>query len=173
MFDLWGLGRTAPAGPAPTIHAVLRAAHVLELALDREFRGATLTPVQARAAMVLDTRRAGRTISDLAFELGTGAPAASRLLTRLERKGLVERDIGFDGREVTARLTGPGRRAWRDAAPRLERVERDVSALLESERHGDVRELHRLLEVAAELARRRGNPLRDLRAVPPLFLDGA
>ncbi|MFP5019319.1 MarR family winged helix-turn-helix transcriptional regulator [Pseudonocardia phyllosphaerae] len=62
-----------------------------------------------RAALVTLLAHPGRTVSWLADVLGLTGSGATRLVTRLEREGLVARTAGADTRERRVRLTVPGR----------------------------------------------------------------
>lgn len=62
----------------------------------------------------------GRTLrmGELATAIGSTAPKLSKAVTRLEKRGLVERLARRgDGRAIDVRLTREGRRAWLKATP--------------------------------------------------------
>src|SRR5689334_14121957 len=98
---------------------------------------------QAPAALVLLDRPEERTIEDLRQALSLSHSATVRLVDRLVQDGLVERGPGRDGRTVTPRLTGSGRRTA--AAVRRARA-RAVERLLASLEPAERDQLAHLLE---------------------------
>jgi len=69
------------------------------------------------------TLRAG----ELAAALGAPAPKLSKAVTRLEKRGLVERAAcAEDGRAINVRLTRDGRRTWLRATPPHIELARDT-----------------------------------------------
>jgi DNA-binding MarR family transcriptional regulator len=89
---------------------------VTTLAVNEAAEAAELTVTQWRLLVVLE--RDGARIGELAARLRLSVPSASRLVRRLERRGLVsaERDE-HDRRATVVRLTTTGRRV-RDAVLR-------------------------------------------------------
>ncbi len=71
--------------------------------------GADLTFPQWRAVVVLGERTDGARIGEVAGRVGVTIPATSRLLRRLERRGLVALGVDEQDRRATrARLTDRG-----------------------------------------------------------------
>lgn len=99
--------------------------------------------------------RAGASLAEVAEHLGLGAPAASRLVDELVRRGLIARAaVAADRRRIALRLLAPGKRALASAravgrGPLQERL----SALSEEEKtqlSDAVTSLRRLMGVATE-----------------------
>lgn len=71
--------------------------------------GADLTFVQWRVLLVVGERNEGTSVSDIAARIGAHASPASRLISRLKRRGiLVTEKSELDGRVTTVRLTPAG-----------------------------------------------------------------
>jgi DNA-binding MarR family transcriptional regulator len=87
-------------------------------------RPAGITPEQYHVLRILqDAGSAGTPLSAVAERSPVGDPDVTRLLDRLEQRGLARRDRdATDRRVVTARITGNGRRL-------LDQLEGDVEAL--------------------------------------------
>ncbi|WP_019632085.1 MarR family transcriptional regulator [Actinomadura atramentaria] len=102
----------APLGqdPQETATALDAAADALLEAVARAHAGpdVPVPPTQLRALFIVE--RGPVNVSGLAAGLGALASSASRLCDRLEASGLLLRDAGRDGREVTLRLSAEGRR---------------------------------------------------------------
>ncbi len=80
------------------------------LALAQADAGFELTFPQWRALLVLGERSDGARIGEVAARVGVTLPATSRLLRRLERRGLTILSVDESDRRATrARLTGRGR----------------------------------------------------------------
>jgi DNA-binding MarR family transcriptional regulator len=80
----------------------------------------TSTTLSARQLEVLAflERREHWLIGQVASELGVSSAAATKAITRLERKGLVTRSVNItDRRCVNVRITRAGSDAIRQAAP--------------------------------------------------------
>jgi DNA-binding MarR family transcriptional regulator len=109
---------------------------------------AGLTPEQYHVLRILhDAGSAGTPLSTIAERSPVGDPDVTRLLDRLEQRGLATRTReAADRRVVTARITGEGRRL-------LERLEAPVAALharqLGPLGERGLQELRRLLRKAA------------------------
>ena len=87
---------------------------------------------------------------ELAAALDSPAPRLSKAVTRLEKRGLVERvPSPGDGRAVSIRLTREGRKTWLQATPPHITLARDI--LLADY---DDAELQRLAELLQPLLRR-------------------
>ncbi len=71
--------------------------------------GADLTFVQWRVLLIVGERAEGVSIGEIATRIGANASPASRLISRLKRRGVVvtEKD-GSDGRVTRVRLTESG-----------------------------------------------------------------
>lgn len=104
--------------------------------------GHDLHPAQAMCLRVLADRD-GVSQRDLAQDLLLSAPTVTRMLQRMERRGLVERAADEnDQRVAVVRLTDAGRALGRDVERALgEYLERTVARLPEQDR----RDLARLL----------------------------
>ncbi len=71
--------------------------------------GADLTFVQWRVLLVVGERDEGASVSEIASRIGAHASPASRLISRLKRRGIVATEKGeLDGRVTTVRLTDVG-----------------------------------------------------------------
>ena len=117
-----------PLRPAERI-AVARLHALLELlptALDRELAATGLTAFEHSLLEALDEADGGRLrLSALAARTNATLPRLSRVVTALERKGLVERaPCAEDGRATNAVLTAEGVRAYAAARPVYERAVR-------------------------------------------------
>ena len=103
--------------------AVARLGAVLELlpaALDREVAASGLTAFEVRVLAALRDADLGRLrLSVLAARTHASLPRLSRVVTGLERAGLVTRvACDDDGRATNALLTEAGRRAYERGRPR-------------------------------------------------------
>jgi DNA-binding MarR family transcriptional regulator len=111
-------------------------------------RPSDITPEQYHVLRILrDAGAAGTQLGTIAERSPVGDPDVTRLLDRLEQRGLARRSReAADRRVVTARITTEGRRL-------LERLEEPVSALharqLGPLGKKELRELRRLLRKAA------------------------
>lgn len=95
------------------------------------------------AIVALSSYLAERPLEEIADAFGITASAVVRLVDRLEREGLAERNPGPDGRRVSVRLTpnGHGR-----ASAILARRERELAGVLSVLSQAEQRELTRLHE---------------------------
>ena len=85
-------------------------------------------------------------LADATFLLG---PSLSRMLTSLERRGLVSRAADLaDGRRAEVAVTGTGRRLVAEIAPASEAQYASIEARLAD---GELDDLHRLLHRLADL----------------------
>jgi DNA-binding MarR family transcriptional regulator len=88
---------------------VIGAVALTTRALAEAAPGTELTFPQWRALLVLGEDPAGARVGQVAFRVGVTVPATSRLLRRLERRGLVALAIDeADRRATRARLTSLG-----------------------------------------------------------------
>ncbi|MBF6605660.1 MAG: MarR family transcriptional regulator [Chloroflexi bacterium] len=92
--------------------------------------GADLTFTQWRVLLVVGERTEGATVNEIATRIGAHASPASRLVSRLKRRGVVRTGKDDrDGRVTRVTLTEVGR----DLRSRvLERRRRDLTVVLES-----------------------------------------
>ncbi len=96
------------------------------LALGQGGQERDLTLPQWRALVLIDAAE-GERASDLAPRLGISRPSMSRLVRRLERKGLVRATPDpSDGRAVILASTPAGRQALRDTRVRRRRMVADA-----------------------------------------------
>jgi len=71
---------------------------------------AELTFMQWRVLLVVGERGEGRAVGEIATRIGAHASPASRVVSRLKRRGLVSADKGdVDKRVICVRLTAAGR----------------------------------------------------------------
>lgn len=89
----------------------VEAVGVTTLALMRVDPDLELTLRQWRALVVIESTRSGLRVGEIAARLGSSGPSSSRLVRRLEERGLVEakRDES-DRRATLVRLTAAGER---------------------------------------------------------------
>ena len=127
----------------------MRLVHRQRLLLQRVLGGHDLHPAQAMCLRVLG-HRDGTPQRDLAEALLLSAPTVTRMLQRMERRGLVERATDErDQRVAVVRLTAEGRALGAHVERAMgEYLERSVARLPESDR----RELARLLHAWCEAA---------------------
>ena len=94
------------------VFAQLSRAHLLLVRdLEARFADAGLPPFDiARLLWLWSDRNIGLEVREVATRLGLSRPAASRLVARAERAGLVDRRPGLlDAREMSVRVTTRGR----------------------------------------------------------------
>lgn len=98
--------------------AIVGTAELLPAALDAELQAdAQLTHFEFMALTAL-RREGGMRMTQLAAATNATLPRLSKVVSRLESRGLVERATGEgDGRAVSVSLTGDGRRALVRATP--------------------------------------------------------
>jgi DNA-binding MarR family transcriptional regulator len=150
----WPAVRTTPDGDDPLAMAVERllAAGIgmTAWAIGRSPRAATLTIGQWRV-LVLAARIQGLRVGELAARLGMSQPSASRLVRRLETRGLVHATRSPDDRRATVvTLTDTGQVLVQDVVDR--RRARVADALRDRSR-GDEREATATIEgIAARLS---------------------
>lgn len=101
------------------LHALLE---LLPAALDRQLAATGLTSFEFTLLEALHEADAGRLrLSALASRTNATLPRLSRVVTGLERKGLVTRvACAEDGRATNAVLTEAGERAYEDSRPRYD-----------------------------------------------------
>lgn len=147
----------APTAADPTIEAIERllvgGIGLTALALAEATETADLTLAQWRVLVVVaDTD--GVRIGELATRLGVAVPSASRLVRRLERRGLVTAERAEDDRRATnVRLTDGGRQV-RDLVLRRRRAL--VERATEDARSGVSAETIAALELLADALSRFG-----------------
>jgi DNA-binding MarR family transcriptional regulator len=114
--------------------------YLYDAAFDRAAQQTGLSAAQA--CLLVQLRRASRTMSDLAVELACDASNVSHLVARLEAQGLVAREPDpADRRARLVSITAAGRRACRSLEKRFTLPAERVARLSESEQ----RQLSRLL----------------------------
>ncbi|MGH7699657.1 MAG: MarR family winged helix-turn-helix transcriptional regulator [Gemmatimonadales bacterium] len=131
-------------GVAQEAYLALRAAadHVGRLLAERCARHA-LTPEQLTVLRLLrGAHPEGQPRYEIAVRMPSRAPDATRLLDRLERRGLVERVRSRDDRRLSiSRITARGLRVLAELDGDLRELERDFAARLSE---GQMKELARL-----------------------------
>jgi DNA-binding MarR family transcriptional regulator len=111
-----------------------------------------LTFPQWRAILILGGLADGARIGEVAARVGGTLPATSRLLRRLERRGLTTLAVDEQDRRATrARLTGHGRAVRAAILAHRREALREIAAALPDASHGDLASGLRAL--AAELER--------------------
>ncbi|HTK46172.1 MAG TPA: MarR family winged helix-turn-helix transcriptional regulator [Patescibacteria group bacterium] len=98
-------------------------------ALAQADTGFELTFPQWRALLVLGEEADGARIGEVAARVGGTLPATSRLLRRLERRGLTALSVDeLDRRATRARLTDPGRTVREKILAHRRAALRDIAA---------------------------------------------
>jgi len=121
-------------------------------ALAQADTGFELTFPQWRALLVLGEEEDGARIGEVAARVGGTLPATSRLLRRLERRGLTALSVDeLDRRATRARLTDHGRTVREKILAHRRAALRDIAAGLPQVERGRVKSGLRAL--AAELER--------------------
>jgi homoprotocatechuate degradation regulator HpaR len=123
--------------------ALLRAREAVMAGFRPDLDAHDLTEQQWRVLRVL-AEHAGLTMGDLAERAALLKPSLSRIVGRLEDRGLVERaQEEQDLRRTRLTMTMAGRRLVREIAPRSEQRYRDIEAAYGAER---LAELHGMLD---------------------------
>ncbi|MFI0422529.1 MarR family transcriptional regulator [Spongiactinospora gelatinilytica] len=132
--------------------ALERLGHGMRSLAQRSARGHGLTPLQQQAVLAL-SRQSGarREVSALAAEFDVTTPTMSDAVTALERKGLVSRSPGLDGRRRVLSLTEAGETVAGELAPWDGPLLAALAALPVADRAAA---LHTLLHVIGDLQRR-------------------
>jgi DNA-binding MarR family transcriptional regulator len=108
MERIWGYNRAVEGGRVGDLERIVRGAVAIT---DRAIAaaGADLTFVQWRVLLIVGERDEGVSISEIASRIGGHASPASRLISRLKRRGIVVTEKGeLDARVTTVRLTPTG-----------------------------------------------------------------
>ena len=131
---------------------MVEAIGVTTVALAQSAPDVDLSIAQWRALAVVSTRADGIRVGELAARIGSAVPTTSRLVRRLERRGLVvaERDEA-DRRATLVRLTEAGERIRGAIVGRRRQLVRD--ALAAREEGLSVELVGGLGEIGAALAR--------------------
>lgn len=164
VYDLWmtsGYPTSRFLAPAPAIADTLAdhleriavgAVGLTTRALARANAGFELTFPQWRAILVLGEGADGARIGEVAVRVGGTLPATSRLLRRLERRGLTALAVDEQDRRATrARLTERGRVVREAILAHRRAVLREVVAALHDAGQLDLP--RGLAAIAAELER--------------------
>jgi DNA-binding MarR family transcriptional regulator len=153
--DRTGLARRLSTADALAHHMERIAVAAVALtarALAEADGGADLTFPQWRAVVVLGERPDGARIGEVAARVGVTIPATSRLLRRLERRGLVALGVDEQDRRATrARLTDSGVAVRAAILSHRQAVLREVVASLSDPARLDL--ASGLAAIAAELDR--------------------
>ena len=123
--------------------ALLKAREAVMAGFRPDLEAHGLTEQQWRVLRVL-TEHPGITMGDLADRAALLRPSLSRIVGRLEERGLIERaQEEQDLRRARLTMTMAGRRLVRAIAPRSEQRYRDIEAAYGPDR---LAELHRMLD---------------------------
>ena len=124
---------------------VFHLARDLRTAVERELAPLDITSQQAALIMYTSLHRGIRP-GRVAHPLGTDTAGMTRLVDRLEAKGLVQRRIGLkDRRMIAIQLTDAGRALVPQLRAAFERVNRRVVAGIDEQELGHFRTLMRRL----------------------------
>jgi len=148
---------------------VFQLARNVRAAIERQLVSEGITSRQAQLALLLHSwSRKETSPHQVAGRLGTDNAGMTRLLDRLEAKGLiVRRDSPTDRRSIAIGLTKAGRELAPRVAPAFRRVH---ESLLVGFSDGEVEQLTALLARLAENARNLGaEPQSDTRARIPFW----
>ncbi len=161
------LGRGGTEPLAPVTCALLDTARMTDYLRDACASGATMTAAQARLAFEVSASHFGVRPSELALRLGVSRSAATQMIDRMERRGLVERaESDLDGRGVLVELTPRGERECELIRRPLKSFEAEVVAAV------GPRAMSAFLEALQSLADRtwlRGEQPGDTRSIAPRF----
>ncbi|MGO4333096.1 MarR family winged helix-turn-helix transcriptional regulator [Cupriavidus sp. 2TAF22] len=97
-------------------YLLARAKSVLAHEVEQEVNGLDITHAQATCLMMLAAGR-GNTVTDLGRELSTDMGSVTRLLGRMEKRGLIERQRSDADRRVVDVSITPSGRALLEALP--------------------------------------------------------
>ena len=124
---------------------VVRTADVLMLALSDVLKPHLLSATQYNVLRILrGAGEQGASCKDIGIRLVARDPDITRLMDRLEQRGLVTRDrTGQDRRVVTHRLSGAGLELVNELDRPIEAMHRKIMGHMKA---GKLRELVRLLE---------------------------
>jgi DNA-binding MarR family transcriptional regulator len=146
-------GRSAPDDLAADLERIaVGAVGLTTRALDRAATGFDLTFPQWRAILVVGDQPDGARIGEVAARLGVTLPATSRLLRRLERRGVMALATDeLDRRATRVRLTRRGRAVRATIVRHRRAALEEVATALP--RHGRIDLATGLRALAAELER--------------------
>ncbi|KDP85990.1 MarR family winged helix-turn-helix transcriptional regulator [Cupriavidus basilensis] len=99
-------------------YLMARAKNVLSHEVEQEVTGLDITHAQATCLMMLAAGR-GSTVTDLGRELNTDMGSVTRLLSRMEKRGLIERQRSDADRRVVDLSITPAGRILVDELPRI------------------------------------------------------
>ncbi len=142
---------TAPATLDSWWQELERAERVLGRVGPDDICCAGLTPRQTAILRTL-VEREGARLSDLAAASGITASAMTRVLEKLEKRGLVERVRGAqeDGRAAMVRITEPGRRVRREIDAMMRRRCRMIIDAIPAAKRAHVLNALRIFNTALE-----------------------
>ena len=146
--------RPAPDGDETVATLVFHAARDVRVALERQLSSHGITAQQATLARLLRhwERKKKPSPFQIAARLGTDGAGMSRLIDRLEAKGVVVRHEGSgDRRSIYIELTASGLAIAKKAAPRFQSVNKQ---LLEGFTEREVEQLTGMLRRLGDNARR-------------------
>ena len=138
------MARTAGAGHEAVLNLLVAAGHLRER-MDRMCEAHGITSGQYNVLRILrGVRREGYARCEIARRMIERAPDVTRLIDRLETRGLVERDRSSeDRRRSLTRITDKGSRLIERMQPEVDALDRHVEARLSPR---DRKELSRILE---------------------------
>jgi DNA-binding MarR family transcriptional regulator len=99
-------------------YLMARAKNVLSHEVEQEVNGLDITHAQATCLMMLAAGR-GSTVTDLGRELSTDMGSVTRLLSRMEKRGLILRQRSDADRRVVDLSITPAGRVLVDELPRI------------------------------------------------------
>lgn len=126
-------------------YQLFRIVNRLTLNLKNDLRPGRMTLARWRTLAVLNASN-GRSIGELALRMVIEPPALSRIITQMERDGLVSRKIADnDNRVVRVYLTSEGRRTFKKIRPlELNHYSQLIDGLTDSELQQLEKLLHKL-----------------------------
>ncbi len=99
-----------------------------------------------------------RPLGELAGELGVNAPTVTKMVSRMERTGMVQIEPSTDDRRVRlAALTPAGRQAMADAAAAWDQLEAATTADLRPDEQAQMADLLRRCSASIEMALHEGS----------------
>lgn len=127
---------------------LLVAADAVRAELDRACEEVGLTHAQYNVLRIVRGAADGRSRTEIATRMLDRAPDVTRIIDRLEQRGLIERSRGDqDRRQSIARITKAGRALLEEIDPRIRKVHEWLGEKIS---RADARELSRVCEAIYE-----------------------